>query len=133
MVVLCLDRYPISEQERLRIEMVNVFFGFILALEMIFKIVGLGPRAYVKDLFNVLDGVITLVTVVDIAIYFSAQNSSNFLAIFKCLRMLRIVRIARQIEQVNDYCTKLIVSLGQILNFLVLMLIIFLVFIILGM
>ena len=133
MIVICFDRYPISEKERSRIEILNIVFGFILAVEMIIKLVGLGPRVYVRDQFNVLDGVITLVTLVDIAFYFAPETSTNFLAIFKSLRMLRMIKIARQIKRVNDYCTKLIVSLGQFLDFLVLMLIIFLVFVIAGM
>jgi hypothetical protein len=49
MILICFDRYPISEKEQSRIEILNVVFGFILAVEMVIKLVGLGPRVYVRD------------------------------------------------------------------------------------
>jgi len=54
-VVLAMDRHPIEPQEQSIFEIINVVFYIIFALEMIVKLIGLGPREYMRDKFNIFD------------------------------------------------------------------------------
>ena len=65
---------------------------------MIFKLVGLGPKLYVSDPFNILDAVIVLLSIVDIILFhtiLSGSDGSSFLSAMMAFRLLRVMRLAR--------------------------------------
>ena len=43
------------------VEYANIIFSTIFAIEMILKIVGEGPRKYVKDVVNLFDACIVII------------------------------------------------------------------------
>jgi hypothetical protein len=46
----------------------NIIFTWLFAAEMVFKIIGLGPRQYVKDYYNVFDALIVMLSITDFVI-----------------------------------------------------------------
>lgn len=65
---------------------------------MIFKLIGLGPRLYLKDRFNILDALIVLLSVADIVIFntiLSKDDGSEAVSAIMALRLLRVTRLAR--------------------------------------
>lgn len=75
---LCLDRYPITDDESHILDLLNqIFYGFFL-LEFILKLLGLGFKLYFKDKFNIFDLIIILLSTVDIAVkHILGENSSS--------------------------------------------------------
>jgi len=65
--VLALDRYPVPN-ENYALEIFNYFFFTCFAIEMIIKLVGLGFKLYAKDKFNIFDGVIVIISSVEIVL-----------------------------------------------------------------
>ena len=59
---------------------------------MILKIFGLGLRGYVADKFNLFDGIIVLVSFVEILDIFPAGSSLTALRGFRLMRILKLVR-----------------------------------------
>ena len=52
-----------------------MFFCFFF--EMVVKIIGLGPKEYVRDKFNIFDGFIVIVSTVEYIIDLTSVNSST--------------------------------------------------------
>jgi len=43
----------------------NDFFTLTFLLEMILKIVALSPKGYIRDSFNIVDGIIVVISLLD--------------------------------------------------------------------
>lgn len=61
-LILCLDRHPISNNEVIVLEMMNEICTWFFFLEMIVKLVGLGPINYARDKFNLFDASIVIMS-----------------------------------------------------------------------
>ena len=46
------------------LEVFNLTFYVIFLVEMIVKLLGLGPRTYVKDVWNIFDGFIVIICII---------------------------------------------------------------------
>ena len=133
--VLSLDRFPIEKKEENVLEILNYFFFSCFALEMIIKLIGLGFKLYTKDRFNVFDGIIVIISSVEIILsqtsfYDGGSNSS--LAVFRGFRMLRLLKLAKQWEGLHDLLTIIGTTLKDIRNFTVLLVIAIFTYTILG-
>ena len=51
-----------------RLDYVNYLFYIIFLSEMCIKIGGLGPRAYVRDYYNIFDAFIVSVSTIDVLV-----------------------------------------------------------------
>ena len=60
-----------------KLEMINLVFFVIFTLEMIVKVIALGPKMYIKDNFNIFDASIVLISMVDVVIYYQLENEKS--------------------------------------------------------
>ena len=68
----------------------------MFTLELVAKLIGLGPSAYVKDKFNVLDALIVLISLIDVVFSFIfTENDNIVMNAFRALRLLRMGKLAR--------------------------------------
>jgi len=69
---------------------------------MILKINVLGVRGYVRDSFNIFDGILVIISVFDLALEKILQSSSGagVLTAFRTLRLLRIFKMATKSESI---------------------------------
>lgn len=44
----------------------NLFFTLLFAIEMILKLIGIGPKEYLRDTFNIFDGIIVILSIVEL-------------------------------------------------------------------
>ena len=82
----------------------NTDFAFTVyfVLEMIIKLMGLGPRLYISDNFNIFDAIVTCLGVVDMALTIAPNvNSPGALTVFRAFRLLRVFRLARSWKSMN--------------------------------
>lgn len=52
---LALDKYPPDEELMKKLDAANIGFFCIFLSELIMKVIGMGPRGYVQDQFNIFD------------------------------------------------------------------------------
>jgi hypothetical protein len=96
-----------------------MFFG-----EMLIKVIGLGPKQYAKDRFNLFDAFITILTIVENILDLSAANSissGGAISGFRAIRLFRIFKLARQLKSFQEMLMKIAMSLKDIGNFSVLL------------
>lgn len=76
----------------------NTAFTVAFTLEMIIKLYGLGLRVYCKDAFNIFDGLIVILSLVELSITIASSGGGgkkNATSAFRAVRVFRILRVLR--------------------------------------
>ena len=105
-VVLTADSYPQARKEKKQLEEINSYFTCVFVAEMVLKLVGLGPKSYVRDSYNKFDAFVVACSVIEEVLKRTLaqerlENMSFFVA-FKCLRLMRIFKLARTWEALQS-------------------------------
>ena len=85
---------------------------------MLLKLFGMGLRGYVKDGFNVLDGLVVIFSFVELAL-----AGSNTVSAFRALRLLRVLKLLKNIPSLRQIIRVTIAALADTgyLNLIVLL------------
>ncbi|KAM5227412.1 voltage-dependent T-type calcium channel subunit alpha-1H isoform 2-T2 [Ctenodactylus gundi] len=104
-ITIALERPDIDpgSTERAFLSVSNYVFTAIFVTEMMVKVVALGllwgERAYLQSSWNVLDGLLVLVSLVDIVVAMASAGGAKILGILRVLRLLRTLRPLRVISR----------------------------------
>jgi hypothetical protein len=130
---LASDRYPIDKESEKTIEIANLTFYCIFVLEMLFKLVGLGIRGYCKESFNIFDAFIVVLSTVEVAMFYSGDESGSAISAFRAFRLLRVFKIARTWTNLKNILLTMQNTLFDISYFSILMLLFITIYALLGM
>ena len=85
------------EKEKELIRHLDILFDVTFLLEMVFKLIGFGPRAYINDKWNIFDAFIVLVSISDQILLHAgiASNDDGISTFFQLLRLLRLLRMLK--------------------------------------
>ncbi|XP_051926384.1 voltage-dependent T-type calcium channel subunit alpha-1G isoform X2 [Hippocampus zosterae] len=128
-----------ASAERIFLTLSNYIFTAIFVTEMTIKIVALGwcfgDKAYLRSSWNILDGMLVMISVIDILVSFFSNSGTKILGMLRVLRLLRTLRPLRVISRAPGL--KLVVetlmsSLKPIGNIVVICCAFFIIFGILG-
>ncbi|CAF5011667.1 unnamed protein product, partial [Rotaria sp. Silwood1] len=72
------------------LEYSNTFFIILFTIEMLFKIIAKGCLKYIKNPFNLFDGGIVLISLIEL---YGAKNSG--LSVLRTFRLLRVLKLVR--------------------------------------
>ncbi|XP_067258807.1 voltage-dependent T-type calcium channel subunit alpha-1H isoform X2 [Chanodichthys erythropterus] len=140
-ITIALERPDIQPDstERIFLKVSNYIFTVIFVAEMTVKVVSLGlyagPGSYLKSSWNVLDGLLVFVSMVDILVSLASSGGNRILGILRVLRLLRTLRPLRVISRAPGLklvVETLITSLRPIGNIVLICCAFFIVFGILG-
>ncbi|KAM8779913.1 voltage-dependent T-type calcium channel subunit alpha-1H isoform 1-T1 [Rhynchonycteris naso] len=104
-ITIALERPDIDpgSTERVFLSVSNYIFTAIFVTEMMVKVVALGlvsgEHAYLQSSWNVLDGLLVLVSLVDIVVAMASAGGAKILGILRVLRLLRTLRPLRVISR----------------------------------
>uniref|UniRef100_A0A8C0K2E0 Voltage-dependent T-type calcium channel subunit alpha n=1 Tax=Canis lupus dingo TaxID=286419 RepID=A0A8C0K2E0_CANLU len=104
-ITIALERPDIDpgSTERVFLSVSNYIFTAIFVAEMMVKVVALGlvsgDHAYLQSSWNVLDGLLVLVSLVDIIVAMASAGGAKILGILRVLRLLRTLRPLRVISR----------------------------------
>ncbi|KAM5330468.1 voltage-dependent T-type calcium channel subunit alpha-1H isoform 5-T5 [Glossophaga mutica] len=104
-ITIALERPDIDpgSTERVFLSISNYVFTAIFVAEMMVKVVALGlvsgEHAYLQSSWNVLDGLLVLVSLVDIIVAMASAGGAKILGILRVLRLLRTLRPLRVISR----------------------------------
>nr|XP_049615690.1 voltage-dependent T-type calcium channel subunit alpha-1G isoform X15 [Syngnathus scovelli] len=128
-----------TSAERIFLTLSNYIFTAIFVTEMTVKIVALGwcfgDKAYLRSSWNILDGMLVMISVIDILVSLISNSGTKILGMLRVLRLLRTLRPLRVISRAPGL--KLVVetlmsSLKPIGNIVVICCAFFIIFGILG-
>ena len=116
---------------------VDYFFTAAFAAEMAAKVTAYtalsGPRAYLKDGWNALDGFIVAMSLLTVALSSAGGGLGGNLKVFRVLRVLRPLRVIKNVPSLKLVIDATLVSLPSILTVCALGLVTFLILGVLGM
>lgn len=117
------------------LNVLDILFVWVFFVEMIFKLLGLGLKNYIRDNFNIFDGVIVIVSLVDFTLSLTVriESADGIMSAFRALRLLRVVKLARHWKAFQEILHTMIGSLVDISNFTVLLLLFMYILALLGM
>uniref|UniRef100_A0A3Q3AI39 Voltage-dependent T-type calcium channel subunit alpha-1H-like n=1 Tax=Kryptolebias marmoratus TaxID=37003 RepID=A0A3Q3AI39_KRYMA len=135
-ITIALERPDI--QERVFLSVSNYIFTVIFLAEMAIKVVALGfcfgKQSYLQSSWNILDGVLVFVSLVDILVSLAYTSGNRILGILRVLRLLRTLRplVISRAPGLKLVVETLITSLRPIGNIVLICCAFFIVFGILG-
>ncbi|XP_062999326.1 voltage-dependent T-type calcium channel subunit alpha-1H [Elgaria multicarinata webbii] len=104
-ITIALERPDIdpNSTERIFLSVSNYIFTAIFVAEMMVKVVALGffsgKNTYLQSSWNVLDGVLVFVSIIDIIVSMASAGGAKILGILRVLRLLRTLRPLRVISR----------------------------------
>ncbi len=99
-LILSLDAYDNKPSTIEFLVWANKSFTVIFSIEMILKLCGLGVKDYLRDEYNLFDGMLVIISVVDITLeeVMGAATGASVITAFRMLRLLRIFKLASRSE-----------------------------------
>ncbi|XP_058046894.1 voltage-dependent T-type calcium channel subunit alpha-1I [Ahaetulla prasina] len=104
-VTIALERPEIEQRstERIFLTVSNYIFTAIFVAEMTLKVVSLGlyfgDQAYLRSSWNILDGFLVFVSIIDIVVSVASAGGAKILGVLRVLRLLRTLRPLRVISR----------------------------------
>ncbi|KAJ7306000.1 hypothetical protein JRQ81_010366 [Phrynocephalus forsythii] len=104
-ITIALERPDIDPHstERVFLSVSNYIFTAIFVAEMMVKVVALGffsgENTYLQSSWNILDGVLVFVSIIDIIVSMASAGGAKILGILRVLRLLRTLRPLRVISR----------------------------------
>jgi hypothetical protein len=89
-IFMAIDHYEIHEDLNYALNLGNSIMTCLFGVEMILKIIGLGPKAYVRDGFNDFDAIIVIIGLLEFA-----NVGNKAITVLRTFRLLRIFKIVR--------------------------------------
>jgi len=124
------------QETKLGLAAINTVLTWIFIIEMFIKLIGLGFKEYVSDDFNIFDGTIVVISIVEIIIEYIPGlevGGGGAISALRAVRLLRIFKLARSWTSFRELLQKMVITLKDIRNFSVLMLIFMFIYTLLGM
>ena len=90
------------------LEVLNYGFVIYFAIEMVMLLIGLGPMGYVKDPFNTFDGIVVIISIVEVAM---DGKGTSALRVF---RLARVFKVAKSWQALRTIIESLIATLPNI-------------------
>ncbi|KYO36290.1 hypothetical protein Y1Q_0024060 [Alligator mississippiensis] len=104
-ITIALERPQIEHRstERIFLSVSNYIFTAIFVAEMTLKVVSLGlyfgDQAYLRSSWNILDGFLVFVSLIDIVVSVASAGGAKILGVLRVLRLLRTLRPLRVISR----------------------------------
>jgi hypothetical protein len=136
-ISLAAETFDQSQDKEYFLDVCNIVFTWAFTCEMVFKLIGLGPKAYMHESYNTFDAIIVILSLIDFAINKtlgdSASQGTEVLKTFRALRLLRIIKITRRWETLQIILKKMMMSLSGVYVFGILLFLFLYIFALLGM
>lgn len=95
-VILAIDHHGASPELRDSLATGNNIFTWIFIFEMVIKLFGMGWRDYSRDAFNVFDGVVVAISIVEMIV-----DTGGAFTAFRIVRIFRIIKLVRYLSSMQ--------------------------------
>lgn len=135
---LGLDSYPTDFVLQAKLDIVNIAFFSMFFFEMLIKIIGMGPRMYLRDHYNIFDGLVVTISIIDVSLSYTFTNDDitqgkGAISAFRAFRLLRVFKLAKSWQQLKNLLQTIVNSLKDISSFSVLLFLLMFIYVLLGM
>ena len=126
-MVMGMERYDMEETDIIWTEKASTVFTYLFIVEMSMKLIALGPKKYLADSWNWLDGSVVCLSLIEIITTVLGSSGGNLSAFstIRVLRTFRILRVARLLRALKSMKVILAVILGSAQSFIMITLLMF--------
>ncbi|XP_077426004.1 voltage-dependent T-type calcium channel subunit alpha-1I isoform X6 [Vanacampus margaritifer] len=110
------------------LEICNIVFTSMFSLEMILKLTAFGSFSYLRNPYNVFDGVIVIISVCELV-----GQSDGGLSVLRTFRLLRVLKLVRFMPALRRQLVVLMKTMDNVATFCMLLMLFIFIFSILGM
>ncbi|KAM4594229.1 voltage-dependent T-type calcium channel subunit alpha-1I [Fundulus diaphanus] len=110
------------------LEICNIVFTSMFSLEMILKLTAFGSFSYLRNPYNVFDGIIVIISVCEIV-----GQSDGGLSVLRTFRLLRVLKLVRFMPALRRQLVVLMKTMDNVATFCMLLMLFIFIFSILGM
>ncbi|XP_072539605.1 voltage-dependent T-type calcium channel subunit alpha-1I [Salminus brasiliensis] len=110
------------------LEICNIVFTSMFALEMILKLSAFGCFNYLRNPYNIFDGIIVIISVCEIV-----GQSDGGLSVLRTFRLLRVLKLVRFMPALRRQLVVLMKTMDNVATFCMLLMLFIFIFSILGM
>ncbi|XP_061032990.1 voltage-dependent T-type calcium channel subunit alpha-1G isoform X27 [Eubalaena glacialis] len=110
------------------LEISNIVFTSLFALEMLLKLLVYGPFGYIKNPYNIFDGVIVVISVWEIV-----GQQGGGLSVLRTFRLMRVLKLVRFLPALQRQLVVLMKTMDNVATFCMLLMLFIFIFSILGM
>ncbi|XP_031353487.1 voltage-dependent T-type calcium channel subunit alpha-1G isoform X1 [Photinus pyralis] len=116
------------------VETSNIVFSAIFAIEMLLKVIADGLFGYIANGFNVFDGVIVILSAIEICQkFFGDSHGDSGLSVLRTFRLLRILKLVRFMPNLRRQLFVMLRTMDNVAIFFSLLILFIFIFSILGM
>ncbi|XP_056643693.1 voltage-dependent T-type calcium channel subunit alpha-1H-like isoform X1 [Diorhabda sublineata] len=116
------------------VEVTNIIFSAIFAIEMLLKIISEGPFGYISNGFNVFDGIIVVLSAVELIRNCTSDlHTDSGLSVLRTFRLLRILKLVRFMPNLRRQLFVMLRTMDNVAIFFSLLILFIFIFSILGM
>uniref|UniRef100_A0A8D0GXL5 Calcium voltage-gated channel subunit alpha1 G n=1 Tax=Sphenodon punctatus TaxID=8508 RepID=A0A8D0GXL5_SPHPU len=110
------------------LEISNIVFTSLFALEMLLKVLVYGPFGYIKNPYNIFDGIIVIISVWEIV-----GQQGGGLSVLRTFRLMRVLKLVRFMPALQRQLVVLMKTMDNVATFCMLLMLFIFIFSILGM
>lgn len=132
-LAMALEHFEMDETFAKVLEYCNLVFTVVFIMEMILKLIAFGIKEYCKNKWNLFDGTIVILSVLDMVLTYSGAISGAGLSVLRTFRLLRVLKLAQSWKTMGDLLNTIGSSVGPVGNITVILAIIVYMFAVVGM
>lgn len=102
---MAMESYDITDETKADLEFQNTIFTWIFIVEMTLKLLAFGPTKYSKEVMNLLDGGVVILSIVELLMSALGGGSGagslqafRTIRVFRTFRVLRVTRLLRGLQ-----------------------------------
>eukprot|EP01062_Namystynia_karyoxenos_P015970 TRINITY_DN1582_c0_g5_i1.p1 TRINITY_DN1582_c0_g5~~TRINITY_DN1582_c0_g5_i1.p1 ORF type:complete len:2356 (+),score=741.40 TRINITY_DN1582_c0_g5_i1:94-7161(+) len=105
-ICLALEHHNQPDELTSFLDLANHTLTWIFFVEMVLKLMASGFRGYLEDTFNVLDGGIVVVSIIEFSMDFASSGGASAtganVSVFRALRLLRVFKLLKNFPQLRS-------------------------------
>lgn len=124
-----------SQTEQRVQEYFNLVFTAIFFVEMVIKLLGFGVKGYVRDRFNIFDGLVVVISIADITVSSAFQfnvEAGGAISAFRIFRLFRVIKLVKKWKKFQELVSTIVRSIKDVSNFSVLLFLFIFIYTLLG-
>ncbi|XP_066927937.1 sodium channel protein 1 brain-like isoform X5 [Clytia hemisphaerica] len=127
------EHYDMDTTYKYFLEICNYVFTTMFAIEMVMKILGYTLKGYLKNKWNMFDGTLVIVSIIDILLSTTGLVDGNVLSFLKVFRLMRVMKLAKSWKTMGQLLSTIAGSMGALGNVTVILGLIIYIFSVMGM
>lgn len=132
-LAMALEHYKMDKVFAKVLENCNLVFTVVFIMEMILKLIAFGLKEYCKNSWNLFDGTIVILSILDMVLTYSGAITGAGLSVLRTFRLLRVLKLAQSWKTMGDLLNTIGSSVGPVGNITVILAIIVYMFAVVGM